>query len=55
MAFYLNTQYGLTEYQLGDFISNPVRAFFLVSDEELIEQDYGRKGLKKTINKELIC
>ena len=40
MAFYLNTQHGLTEYQLGDFISNPVRAFFLVSDEELIEQDY---------------
>jgi hypothetical protein len=40
MAFYLNTQHGLTEYQLGDFISNPVRAFFLVSDEELTEQDY---------------
>ena len=40
MALYLNTNDGLILYNLGEYMSDPVRCTFLVSDADISENEY---------------
>ena len=40
MALYLFTNDGLVLYNLGEYMSDPVRCTFLVSDDDISESEY---------------